>query len=90
VNDDNDTNESTQPNPAALERVSATEKFPEQLPGVLFVTCPGGCSSGSRHADRFMSRATSIARLKTPTSSATGAPLASRFGSVPNSPLTHH
>ena len=44
MNDDNDTNESTQPNPAALERVSATEKFPEQLPGVLFVTCPGGCS----------------------------------------------
>lgn len=44
MNDDNDTNESTQPNPAALERVGATEKFPEQLPGVLFVTCPGGCS----------------------------------------------
>ncbi|HFE7065079.1 TPA: hypothetical protein ACF98W_004576 [Salmonella enterica subsp. enterica serovar Newport] len=44
MNDDNDTTEATQPNPAALERVGATEKFPEQLPGVLFVTCPGGCS----------------------------------------------
>lgn len=90
MNDDNDTNESTQPNPAALERVSATEKFPEQLPGVLFVTCPGGCSLRVEACRQIYEQSHLDRTIENPTSSATGAPLASRFGSVPNSPLTHH
>lgn len=43
MNDDNDTNESTQPSTEALKCVGAAERFPDIMPGVLFVTCPGGC-----------------------------------------------
>lgn len=42
MNDDNDTTK--QPSPEALKRVGAAERFPDLMPGVLFVTCPGGCS----------------------------------------------